>query len=112
MHITEELNYKTMSKQYSVSVGQEELISLQEPIKKRVVELVALQIANDILSNNYNEIMSKISPEAIANMAIAEAGAAVNDTLKKKLPDKILEIHKRDTEVYQRSLFGGITRIV
>lgn len=47
------------------------------------------------------------------NMAIAEAGAAINETLHKKMPDKILEIEKRTTEtqVYQRGLLGGMRRI-
>jgi predicted HAD superfamily phosphohydrolase YqeG len=112
MHITEEFNHSTMGKQYRIAVEQEELFAFGESIKKRNIELVADQLATDILANNYNEIMSKISPEAIANMAIAEAGAAVNDTLKKKLPDKILEIEKHDTQIYQRGLLGGMTRIV
>lgn len=111
MNITPRTNHNTMSRLYKVSIEQEEILSLCESIRGRTIELVAQQLAKDILANNYNEIMSKISPEAIANMAIAEAGAAVNETLKKKLPDKILEIHKTDTQVYQRGLFGGLHRV-
>jgi hypothetical protein len=106
MQIIKESNPNANGWIYNVFVAQEECIMLENAIRTEVVELVARQITNDILSNNYNEILSKISPEAIANMAIAEAGAAVNETLHKKLPDKILEIHKTDTRVYQRGLLG------
>ena len=112
MQIIKESNPNQNGWMYNVFVSQEECIMLENAIKTEVVALVAKQISNDILANNYNEILSKISPEAIANMAIAEAGAAVNETLKKKLPDKILEIHKHDTQIYQRGLLGGVTRIV
>jgi len=111
MNITSKTNYSTMSRLYEISIEQEEILNLSESIRGRTIELVAQQLANDIIANNYNEIMSKISPEAIANMAIAEAGAAVNETLKKKLPDKILEINKTDTQVYQRGLLGGLHRV-
>ena len=111
MQITSKYNHDTMGYSYEVSIGQEEIMALDKAIKSRTIELVAQQLANDILANNYNEIMSKISPESIANMAIAEAGASVNETLHKKLPDKILEIHKTDTQVYQRGLLGGLKRV-
>jgi hypothetical protein len=111
MNIIPKTNYDTMSRLYEMSIEQEEILNLCESIKNRTIELVAQQLANDILANNYNEIMFKISPEAIANMAIVEAGAVVNETLKKKLPDKILEIYKTDTQVYQRNLLGGLKRV-
>ncbi len=45
-------------------------------------------------------------------MAVAEAGAAVNETLHKKMPDKILEIvREADPVVLQRGIFGGLTRL-
>jgi hypothetical protein len=31
--------------------------------------------------------------------------------LHKKLPDKILEVVRTEREVYQRGVFGGMTRI-
>jgi hypothetical protein len=112
MQIIKESNPHENGWVYNVYVAQEECIMLENSIKIKIVELVAKQISDDILVNNYNEIMSRISPEAIANMAIAEAGAAVNETLHKKLPDKIVEIHTDDTKVYQRGLLGGVKRIV
>lgn len=112
MLINKEKNQYTTDNIYRVSVTKEDELCMVEPIRQRIVELVAYQIAQDILQNNYAEIIGKISPEAIANMAIAEAGAAINETLNKKLPDKIIEIHKTDTQVYQRGLLGGLNRIV
>jgi hypothetical protein len=112
MRIIKESNPCQNGYMYNVFVSQDECIMLENAIRTEIVEQVAKQISIDILANNYSEILSKISPKAIANMAIAEAGAAVNETLKKKLPDKILEIHKTDTQVYQRGLLGGVTRIV
>jgi hypothetical protein len=112
MQIIKESNPCERGYMYNVFVSQEECITLGNAIRTEIVGQVAKQIANDILANNYDEILSQISPEAIANMAIAEAGAAVNETLHKKLPDKILEIEKHDTRVYQRGLLGGVKRIV
>lgn len=57
------------------------------------------------------EILEKVTPAAIATMAIAEAGAAVNETLHKKMPDKIIEIEKRSQEVWMQPFFGYFKRI-
>lgn len=113
MDITTFKDPNSMRDIIQVGVDDSERHSLHEPIQRRVIELVAQQMAKDILENNYVEIMEKISPEAIANMAIAEAGAAINETLHKKLPEKILEIEKRvpETVVLQRGLLGGVKRI-
>lgn len=96
---------------FSATISIEEQLDLGNMIKRRVIEKVADAIANEYIEKNFAEIMGKISPEAIANMAIAEAGAKINETLNKKMPDKIIEIEKRTTEVYQRGLFGGLKRI-
>jgi len=96
---------------YSMSISVDEQLNLGNMVKLRVVEKLADAIADDYIEKHFAEIMGKISPEAIANMAIAEAGAKINETLNKKMPDKIIEIEKRTTEVYQRGLFGGLKRI-
>jgi len=85
----------------------------QEKIINLTIEKVADRISNYIYQNYLPDILEKISPEALANMTIAEAGAKINETLQKKLPDKILEIEKINTktEVYQKGLFGGLKRI-
>ncbi len=111
MNISKRSNPSVMGDIYEVSVNREDILNMGNAIFIKAVELVAEQLAKDILENNYSEIMSKISPEAIANMTIAEAGAAVNETLRKKMPDKILEIEKRTTQIYQKGLLGGMKRI-
>lgn len=96
---------------YGVRVGLREMDNLTKPIQIEVARIVAEQIAKDILEHHYTEIMENISPQAISNMAIAEAGAKINETLNKKLPDKITEIQKNHAEVYQKGLFGGMKKI-
>lgn len=60
----------------------------------------------------------KITPEELEaqyqyeqECMAAEGGAAINETLHKKLPDKILEIEKTKTEIYQKGIFGGLRKI-
>ena len=80
-------------------------------LPQEIIREVSKVIADYIIEKHFDEILQKISPEAIANMSIAEAGAKINETLNKKMPDKILEIEKTRTEVYQRGLLGGFKRI-
>lgn len=81
-------------------------------IYQRAVELIATEIAKTFIAQHGAEILARISPDAIATLTMAEAGAAVNDTLKKKLPDKILEVVREGNPiVLRRGLFGGVTRV-
>lgn len=113
MYISEHRDACTHRTLFNVSVTEDTVHLMKHEIVNRIIEKVAEQLAKDILENNYAEIMEKVSPVAIANIAIAEAGAAVNETLHKKLPDKILEIEKRTTEIqmYQKGLLGGTKRV-
>lgn len=77
-----------------------------------IIRNAGAKVADHIIANYLPEILEKISPDAIANMAIAEAAAAVNQTLKQKMPDKIVEIVRRESpQVYQKGLLGGLKRI-
>lgn len=78
---------------------------------QEVVHQVAEVVANKVIEEKLPDILAKITPEAIANMAIAEAGAAINETLHKKMPDKIIEIEKRSTQIYKQGIFGGLKKI-
>ena len=75
--------------------------------------IIAEHIAAEFVEKHGSEIAAKLSPDAIANMTIAAAGAKVNETLNKKMPDKILEIEREvhKSSVYQRGLFGGLKRL-
>lgn len=88
-----------------------ELAASHDAVARRAIEIIAESIAGQYLDAYGSEVLKVMSPEAIAQMAIAEAGAAVNDTLKKKLPDKIVEVTRTEKEVYQRGIFGNLRRI-
>jgi hypothetical protein len=55
---------------------------------------LAYQFAKQYLADHYQEIVALIDQKAIATLSVAEAAAAVRETLEKKMPDKILEITK------------------
>lgn len=81
---------------------------------RETVDKVSTHIANHIIEQYGAEIMAKISPEAIANMTIAAAGAKINETLNKKMPDKILEVERivHEPAVLQRGILGGLKRVI
>lgn len=81
-------------------------------MEELVMHEIAKSLADQFIERHGQEILAALDPVAIANMSIAEAGAAVNETLKKKLPDKILEIQSRGRDrVFQKGLFGGLREI-
>ena len=83
-----------------------------EQMQLAILRETSRLVADHIIAHHLPEILEKISPDAIANMSIAEAAAAVNETLHKKLPAKIMEIERRSpAQVYQRGLLGGLKRI-
>ena len=84
-------------------------------ISGRIVEYaykeVAKGIAEQFLAQHAQDILKHLDPQAVANLAIADAAGHIRETLEKKLPDKILEVVRTDTQVYQKGLFGGLKRI-
>ena len=94
-------------------IGRQDMITEHLPkIVNQIQRQVASELAADCVNNYLPEIMEKISPAAIANMAIAEAGATVNETLHKKMPDKIQIIEKTSRpEVFQRGFLGGLRKL-
>mgnify|MGYP007044001683 CR=1 FL=1 len=81
-------------------------------MQELILRETARHVADHIIAHHLPEILEKISPDAIANMSIAEAGAAVNETLHKKMPDKILEIERRSSpHIYKKGIFGGLKRM-
>lgn len=105
-------DHATRDLMYLVRVSRIEVAQMQNEIAAYIVKRVGEHIAADFLEKHGSEVMAKLSPEAVAQMAIAEAGAAVNDTLKRKLPDKIIEVERQsEPVVYQRGIFGGLRRL-
>ena len=80
-------------------------------IYEHAIVLIAKGIAEQYLHEHAQEILAALDPVAVANLAIADSGAGIREALHKKLPDKIVTVVKRDTEVYQRGIFGGMKRI-
>lgn len=105
-------DYKNGSVIFRTEVGREAFMTdMPYAIFKEAVAQVAAIVAQKIIDEKMAEILEKVTPTAIANMAIAEAGAAVNETLHKKMPDKILEIEKHNKEVWLQPFFGHPKRI-
>lgn len=77
----------------------------------KVLEKASEIIANEIIEHHLPEVLEKISPEAIANMTIASAGAKINETLAKKIPDNILHAETTRAQIFQRGIFGGLKRV-
>ena len=80
-------------------------------LEQEIMYQIAKQVADKFLIDHYQEIAEKISQEAIATLSVAEAGAKIRETLEKKIPDKILEVVSEKTKIFQRGIFGGMTRI-
>jgi hypothetical protein len=100
-------DYGNNDKIFSFRTGMPEFFT--QAVAEEMVREMAKQMATEYVKDHFKEIMERISPEAIANVAIAEAGAEIHTTLQKKLPDRIDRIV--ETEVYQKGVFGGIKRI-
>jgi hypothetical protein len=111
MHITRHLDPLSADEVFTVQINTIELSHIGRHIEAEIIHRVGEQIAAEFLDKHGSEVMGRISADAVAQMAIAEAGAAVNHTLKQKLPDKILETVRTEKEVYQRGIFGGLSRI-
>lgn len=73
---------------------------------------ICRQVAERYVAENYQDIIKLVSPEAIATLSAAEAAAKIRETLEKKIPDKIMEVERTRTEIYQRGILGGIKRIL
>lgn len=84
----------------------------QSGMADHVLREIARMVAERYVAENFQAICEHLSPEAVANLSIAESAAKIRETLEKKIPDKILEITKTKTEVYRRGILGGMSRIL
>lgn len=82
--------------------------------QRAVISQIILNVADRYVQENYSDIVGKMDMSAVANMAVAAAGAAVNKTLMEKIPEKILRVEnvRVDKQVFQRGIFGGMKRIL
>jgi hypothetical protein len=82
----------------------------KEAIRRAVIE-IAEKLAAQYIAEHGAEILAAISPESVATNTMAAAGAAVNETLQKKWPDKVVEVTRTEREVWQRGILGGMRRL-
>jgi hypothetical protein len=76
-----------------------------------IIGRVAQLIAERYVADNYQEIIKHITPEAVATLTAAETAAKIRESLEKNIPSRVLEIEKTRTEVWQRGVLGGMSRI-
>jgi hypothetical protein len=98
------------SRLYQLTVEAAESQEMGRAILREMVERVAEHLAAEYLETHGAELLTQINADAVANMAIAEAGAAVNDTLKKTYAERVVHV-PGDREIYQRGIFGGLRRL-
>jgi predicted transcriptional regulator len=72
-----------------------------------LVQRIACAIADRYVAEHYAEIMAKLDQNAIANLAIAEAGKKIAEEIQ-RVPNTI---HEKRVEIYQRGIFGGLRRV-
>lgn len=89
----------------NVEIGNSTLQSKQ--YFTAILEEIVRLCAQKYVESNYKEIVEKLSPEAVANLAIAHAGKDIADAVLAK--PTVIENTK--TEIYQKHLFGGISRV-
>jgi len=68
---------------------------------------VVRQIAARYVEEHYMEIAARLDQNSIANLAIAEASKKIAEEIQRR-PNII---HEKDTQIYQRGVFGGMRRI-
>lgn len=103
--------YDAMNNRMLLSVEVESIMSRYAP--DVILREIAQQVAEKWVAENYQKVAALISPEAVATLTAAEAAARIRETLEKKIPDKVLEVVRteKETEVWQRGVFGGMSRI-
>jgi len=83
------LRHDSLNNTISVTLQDLTVNFFQEQFRLEVCRIAAEKYVKE----NYNEIIKGIDPVAISNMTIAQAGAKVNETLNKKMPDKVIVEH-------------------
>lgn len=109
MDIYKTTNPAKLTKDIVLRFAQDDQLIMGNAVMRLAVEYMAQQVADEFLKEHFVEIMAKMDATAVANLAIADAGAAIHEVLQKKLPDKI--VHRTETRTVERGFFGGIKRV-
>lgn len=77
----------------------------------KTLELAATKIAEKFVAERGQEIIAAMDPQAIANLAVANSGAAIAAELKKEGATKTRVVEHVKHEIYQRGVFGGLKKL-
>lgn len=91
-----------------ISAKFPETASINSHLAIQILEECAHLIAKRYVDEHYGEIVARLDQNAIARLAIADAGKKIAEEIRSS-PTIIRE--KADPEVYQRGFFGGTKRI-
>ena len=112
MEINVQADPQRLGYRLSGSVDTVEIDATRGAIMRRVVDLVAEKLAEQFLHDHGPEILARLDPQAIANLAIADSGRAVREALEKQVPREVQHhYHDATPQVYKVGVFGGVKRI-
>ena len=84
---------------------------VEKAMYREIIGRIAQLIAERYVADNYQEIVKHITPEAVATLTAAESAAKIRESMEKQIPARVLEIENTRTEVWQRGILGGVTRV-
>ena len=90
-----------------------EFMAAQGPaeIVNKAMQLAATQLAEQFVAVHGIDVLAKMDATAVANLAVAQSGAAIRESLEKQIPKEVQHHHHYDREVYQAGIFGGLRRV-
>jgi len=78
-------------------------------IEWELIHEIVRQVATKYVEENYQKLASLLDQQAIANLAIADAGKKIAEEIRSK--PTVLHDKEVRTEVYQRGIFGGMRKL-
>jgi hypothetical protein len=94
---------------FTIHADRLDIANLGRDVRELAVRMAAEKLAERIVAEHGQEIISGCDMQAVSNLAVAEAATAIRETIHKKLPDVV---HTRvERELYQRGVFGGVRRV-
>lgn len=81
---------------------------MEEHGRKAILQKIVQLVAERYVAENYPQLIAKIDQQAIANLVIAESGKKIAEEIRLTPPPPVVV---KDTEIYQRGIFGGVTRV-
>lgn len=82
--------------------------SMANVMPEVIMDRVASLIAERYVAEHYAEIAARLDQNAIANLAIADAGKKIAEEIRTK---PIVVQGPREVEIYERGIFGGTRRV-